>query len=57
MLFVSVMAAEFSASLLQSSVSHDPPKIILTFFLVLIYRYIFKTASYFCGKCDTFFGE
>ncbi len=27
--FISVIKAEFSASLLQSSVSHDPPEILL----------------------------
>ncbi len=56
---ISVIKAVFSASLLQSSVSHDPSKIILicwfaaqeTFIIINVENCC--AASYFCGKCDT----
>ncbi len=58
--FIPVIKAEFSASLLQSSVSHDPLEIILIFrfiaqetFLISINVENCCAASYFCGKSDT----
>ncbi len=59
MLFISVIKVEFSASLLQSSVSHDPSEIILIYwfaaqetFLIIINLEKSGAASYFCGNCD-----
>ncbi len=53
---------EFSASLLQSSVSHDPSEIILIrwfdsqeTFLIIINVKISCAAQYFCGNCDAFY--
>ncbi len=54
--------AEFSASLLESSVSHDPSEIILIcwfaaqetfFFIIIINVQNSCAASYFCGNCDS----
>ncbi len=50
--------AEFSASLLQSSVSHDPSEIILICWFNAQETFIINvendwSASYFCGKCDS----
>ncbi len=53
--------AEFSASLLQSSVSHDPSEIILIcwlaqkWFIIIVNVENSCAASYFCGNLDTFF--
>ncbi len=62
MQFIPVIKAEFSASLLQSSVSHDPSEIILICwlaaqetFLIIISAEYSCNASYFCGNCDTFY--
>ncbi len=59
-LFISVIKAEFSASLLQSSVSHDPSEIIIICwfaaqetFLIIMNVENCCAASYFSGKCDT----
>ncbi len=60
--FISVIKAEFSASLLQSSVSHDPSEIILIYwfaaretFLIIINVENGCAASYFCGNRDAFY--
>jgi len=52
---------EFSASLLQSSVSHDPSEITLIWwfdaqetFLIIISVENSRAASEFCGNCDGF---
>ncbi len=62
MSFISVIKAEFSASLLQSSVSHDSSEIILIYwfaaqetFLIIINVENCCAASYFCGNCDAFY--
>ncbi len=54
--------AEFSASLRQSSVSHDPSEIILICWFAaqetfIIIYYVKRSCdnSCFCGKCDNFF--
>ncbi len=51
--------AEFLASLLQSSVSHDPSEIILTYwfaaqetFILIIYVENRSATSYYCGNWD-----
>ncbi len=50
---------EFSASLLQSSVSHDPSEIMLICclrnILIIISVKNICVASYFCGNCDNLF--
>ncbi len=51
---IPVIKAEFSASLLQSSVSHDPSEIIYADFLIIINVENSCAAQYFCGNCDTF---
>ncbi len=61
-IFFSVIKAEFSASLLQSSVSHDPSEIILicwfaaqgTFLIIIIVENS-CSASYFCKNCNIYF--
>ncbi len=58
-----MIKAEFLASLLQSSVSHDPSEIILicwfapqeTFIIIIINVENNCAASYLCGNRDTFF--
>jgi len=51
-----VIKSEFSASLLQSSVSHDPSEIILIeTFLININVENSCAASYFCGNSDPFY--
>ncbi len=58
-----MIKAEFSASLLQSSVSHDPSEIILicwfaaqeTFMIISVENSC--AASYYCGNRDTFFKD
>jgi len=57
-----VIKAEFPASLLQSSVSHDPSEIILIWWFTAQETCIIITnvensgaASCFCGNHDTFF--
>jgi len=54
-----VIKAEFSASLLQFSVSRDPPEIILIWwfdgqetFLIII-NVENDSVQYYCGHCDT----
>ncbi len=54
--------AVFSASLLQSSVSHDSSEIIIIcwfaaqeIFLIIINVENSCAAQYFCGNCDTFY--
>jgi len=54
--------AEFSVSLLQSTVSHDPSVIILIWwfdaqetFIIIINVKNSGATSYFCGNSDTFF--
>ncbi len=54
--------AVFSASLLQSSVSHDPSEIIIIcwfaaqeIFLIIINVENSCAAQYFCGNCDAFY--
>ncbi len=44
----------FSASLLQSSVSHDLQKSSQETFLIIINVENSRTAQYFCGNCDIF---
>ncbi len=57
MYFISVIKAEFSASLLQSSVSHDPSEIILICWFAAQKTFLFIisvenscAAQYFCGN-------
>ncbi len=60
-----MIKAEFSASLLQSSVSHDPLEIILIWwfaaqesFLIIISLNTVVVLHIFCGNCDTvYFSE
>ncbi len=56
-----MIKAEFSASLLQSLVSHDPSEIILIYwfaaqeaFIIIINVENSCAASYFCGNCNMF---
>ncbi len=60
---ISVIKAEFSASLLQSSVSHDPSEIIIIYwfaaqetFLIIISVQNSCAASYFCGNRSIYSG-
>jgi len=59
--FIPVMKAEYSASLLQSSVSHDPSEITLIWWsdaqqtvMIIINIENSCAASYFCGNHNTF---
>ncbi len=50
-----MIKAEFSASLLQSSMSHDPSEIILISFAAQEKFLSIIAASYLCGNRDVFF--
>jgi len=56
-----VIKAEFSASLLQSSVSHDRSQITLWWFaaqetfLIINVEHSCAAAACFCGNCDALF--